>query len=59
MAGEQRVLELRQHRFLVAEHPGEQRLALAHLLDGVAADLFFDGDRFPSGLAELAESGGT
>ena len=59
VAGEQRILELRQHGVLVAEHAGEQRLAVLDLRDGVAPDLLLDRDRLPSGLAQLTEGGGT
>ena len=51
MAGEQRVLELRQDGVLVAEHPVEQRLAGADPGDGVAPDLLLDRDGLPARLA--------
>ena len=57
VAGEQRVLELREDGVLVAEHAGEQRLAGADPGDGVAPHLLLDRDGLPARLAELAEGG--
>ena len=56
--GEERVLELREDRVLVAHDDGEQLLAGLDLGDGVAAQLLLHGDRGPSGGPELAEGGG-
>ena len=58
MPGEQRVLELREDRVLVAHDDGEQLLAGLDLGDRVAAQLLLHGDRGPSGVPELAEGGG-
>ena len=59
MAGQQRVLELRQHGLLVPDHSLDERLARGDLRDGVASDLFFDGDRLPARVAQLTEGGRT
>jgi hypothetical protein len=59
VAGEECVLELREDGVLVAEHTGEEHLAGGHLGDGVPAELLLHRHRLPTGLAELAERGGT
>ena len=58
MAGEQGVLELRQHGVLVAEHPVEQRLPGGDAGDRVGPDLLLDGARLPPRRAQLADRGG-
>jgi len=55
VAGQQRVLELREHRLLVAQHPREQRLAGADLGDGVAPDLVLDRHRLPARCAQFPQ----
>ncbi len=55
VAGQQGVLELGQHRVLVAQHPREQGGPTADATDGVGPDLFLDGTGDPARLAELAE----
>ena len=59
MAGEQRVLQLRHDRVLVAEHAVEQRLTGGDLGDGVAPDLLLDRHRLPAGGLQIAEGGST
>src|SRR5690606_29243734 len=59
VAGEQGVLELREHGVLVAEHAWEERVAPADLRDGVLANLVFDRARHPARRAQLAEGGRT
>ena len=57
--GEQRVLELRQDRVLVALHDHrEERLARLDAGDGVAPQLLLHRHRGPARLAELADRGG-
>ena len=59
VAGEQGVLELREHRVLVALHDhGEEHLAGLDAGDGVAAQLLLHRHRDPPRLAELADRGG-
>ena len=58
MAGEQRVLELRQDGVLVALHHREERLAGLDARDGVAPQLLLHRHRGPPRLAELADRGG-
>ena len=58
MAGEERVLELREDGVLVAEHAGDQRLAGGDARGGVAPHLLLDGHGLPARLAQLAEGGG-
>ena len=59
VAGQQRVLELRQNGVLVPDHSLDERLTRGDLRDGVASDLFFDGDRLPARVAQLTEGGRT
>ena len=59
MTGEQRVLELRHDRVLVAHDTGEQRLAGGDACDGVAADLLLHRQRRPARRPELTERAGT
>ena len=59
VAGQQRVLELRQDRVLVAQDPVDQRLAGGDLAGGVAPHLLLDGDGLPAGLPELTQRGRT
>ena len=55
VARQQRVLQLRHHRVLVARHAREQRLARSNLLDGVLANLLLDGPRHPPRLAQRTQ----
>ena len=59
VAGQEGVLELGDDRVLIAQHAREQWLAGADLGDRVAPQLLFDRAGHPSGLAELAEGGGS
>ena len=59
VAGDQRVLELREDGVLVADHAVDELLALRDPRDRVGAHLFFDGPRHPSAGLELAEGSGT
>ena len=47
-----------QDRVLVAEDPGNERLARGDARDRVAAHLFLDRDGLPARLAKLTEGGG-
>ena len=58
MAGQQGVLQLGDHRLLVAEHPGEQRLAGPDLGDGVAPELLLDRPGAHPDSRSCAEGGG-
>ena len=58
VAGEERVLELRHHRVLVAQDTLEQRLAGSDLGDGVAPDLLLHRHRGPAGGQELTQGRG-
>ena len=55
VAGEEGVLELREHGLLVAEHALEQRLAGRDAGHGVGADLLLDGPRLPAIGSELPD----
>ena len=57
MPGEEGVLELGQDGVVVAEDPGEERLAGPDLGDGVAPQLLLDGHGLPARVPELAEGG--
>ena len=59
MAGEQRVLELRQDGVLVADHAVDERLARRDPGDGVGAHLFLDRARDPSTRPQLTERAGS
>ena len=59
VAGDQRVLELREDGVLVADHAVDELLALGDPRDRVGAHLFFDGPRNPAAGPELAEGSGT
>ena len=58
LAGEDRVLELRDDGVFEAEDAGEHVLALAHLVDQVAAHLLLDGLHLVAGAAQLTECTG-
>ncbi len=49
MAGEQCILELREHGVLETEHPLDQRLSRRDPGGGVAPELLMDGKRLPAG----------
>ena len=53
LAGEDRVLELRDHRLFITEDAGKQLLAFAHLLDQIASHLLLDGLDLVTGAAQL------
>src|SRR4029453_12081942 len=53
--GEQRVLELRHHGVLVAEHAMEEWLSGGDLAHCVAANLLFHWHGFPAGSSEFTD----
>jgi hypothetical protein len=55
LAGEDGVLDLREHAVLVADDAGEQRLAVAQARDQVVAQLLLDRLRRVSAVAELLD----
>ena len=57
--GEQRVLELREDGFLVADDALDDGFARRDAGDGVLADLLLDRARHPAARAQLAEGSGT
>ena len=59
VAGDERVLELREHGVLVADHAVDELLALRDPRDRVGAHLFFDRARDPAAGPELAEGSRT
>ena len=58
LAGEDRVLELRDDGLLVADDAGEHLFAVAHLAHQVAAHLLLDGEHVVAALAKLADGCG-
>jgi hypothetical protein len=58
VAGEQRVLELGQHRVVEADDPVDQGLAGGDARQGVRPDLLLDGPRLPTARSQLAEGAG-